>query len=111
MHEITDIEKLEELITSGAVFILYGGAHCSVCHTLRPQLEKMLASNYPNITSLYIDCEASAKICAQYSVFALPVVQFYIEGKKVTELARSFGIKQLRQSMQRSYNIWNENLS
>ena len=109
MHEITDIEKLGKLKTSGAVFILFGGKHCNVCHALRPQLENMLESHYPDITSAYIDCEASPDICAQHSVFTLPVVQFYIEGKKVTEFARSFSIEQLRQSMYRSYTIWREN--
>ena len=109
MYEISDIEELDKLKTSGAVFILFGGKQCNVCHALRPQLESMLASHYPDITSIYIDCEASADICAQYGVFTLPVVQFYIEAMKITEFARSFSIEQLRQSMQRSYSMWQEN--
>lgn len=108
MHEITDIEKLVQMKTSGAVFILFGGKQCNVCHVLRPQLEKMLETHYPDITSAYIDCEVSPDICAQHSVFTLPVVQFYIEGMKVTEFARSFSIEQLRQSMHRSYTMWHE---
>lgn len=110
MHEITNIEQLAKMKTSGAVFILFGGKHCNVCHTLRPQLATMLESHYPDIASAYIDCEVSPEICAQHSVFTLPVVQFYIEGKKVTEFARSFSIEQLRQAMQRSYNMWHESL-
>jgi thioredoxin-like negative regulator of GroEL len=108
MHEINDIEKLVKMKTSGAVFILFGGKNCNVCHALRPQLENMLESHYPDITSAYIDCEVSPEICAQHSVFTLPVVQFYIEGRKVTEFARSFSIEQLRQSMNRSYTMWHE---
>ena len=109
MNEISEIEKLEELKASGAVFILFGGKHCNVCHALRPQLEDMLQSDYPQIVPVYIDCEVSPEICAQYSVFSLPVVQFYIEAKKVTEFARSFSIQQLSQSMHRSYTMWQEN--
>jgi thioredoxin-like negative regulator of GroEL len=108
MHEITDIEHLEKIKTSGAVFILFGGKRCNVCHILRPRLENMLESHYPDITSVYIDCEVSPDICAQHSVFSLPVVQFYLEGMKVTEFARSFGVEQLRQSMRRSYIMWHE---
>jgi thioredoxin len=110
MYEVTDTETLLDMKTSAAVFILFGGKQCNVCHALRPQLENMLELHYPDITSVYIDCEVSPDICAQHSVFTLPVVQFYIEGKKVTEFARSFSIEQLRQSMQRSYTIWRENL-
>lgn len=108
MREITDLEELAKMKASGAVFILFGGKHCNVCHALRPQLVNMLESHYPDITSAYIDCEVSPDICAQHSVFTLPVVQFYIEGLKVTEFARSFSIEQLRQAMQRSYSIWHE---
>lgn len=108
MHEITDIEKLVAMKASGAVFILFGGKQCNVCHALRPQLEKMLATHYPDIISAYVDCEVSPDICAQHSVFTLPVVQFYIEGMKVSEFARSFSIEQLRQSMHRSYTMWHE---
>jgi len=109
MYEVTDIEQFEKIKISGAVFILFGGKQCNVCHALRPQLENMLESNYPDITSVYIDCEVSPDICAQNSVFSLPVVQFYIEGKRVTEFARSFSVEQLRQSMYRSYAMWHEN--
>jgi thioredoxin-like negative regulator of GroEL len=109
MHKITDFDTLEKMKTSGAVFILFGGKQCNVCHAIRPQLENMLDSHYPDITSAYIDCTASPDICAQYNVFTLPVVQFYIEGMKITELARSFGVEQLRQAMHRSYIMWHEN--
>jgi thioredoxin-like negative regulator of GroEL len=109
MYEVTDIEKLEKIKTSGAVFILFGGKRCNVCHALRPQLGTMLETHYPDVTSVYIDCEVSPDICAQNSVFSLPVVQFYIDGKKVTEFARSFSVEQLRQSMHRSYTMWHEN--
>lgn len=109
MHEIADIEKLEKIKTSGAVFLLFGGKQCNVCQVLRPQLQNMLESYYPDVTSAYIDCEVSPDICAQHSVFSLPVVQFYIEGMKVTEFARSFSVEQLKQSMHRSYAMWQEN--
>jgi len=109
MHEITDIEELDRLKTTGAVFILFGGKQCNVCHAIRPQLVNMLDSHYPDITSVYIDCETSPTICAQYNVFTLPVVQFYIDGMKITEFARSFSVEQLRQSLHRSYIIWHEN--
>lgn len=108
MQEITDLVKLEKIKASGAVFILFGGKQCNVCHVLRPQLENMLASYYPDMQAVYIDCEDGADICAQHSVFSLPVVQVYIEGMKITEFVRSFSIEQLRQSIYRSYTMRHE---
>jgi thioredoxin-like negative regulator of GroEL len=109
MHQITDIERLEKMKSLDAVLILFGGKQCNVCRVLRPQLENMLASYYPEMQAAYIDCEVSPDICAQHGVFSLPVVKVYIEGMKITEFARSFSVDQLRQSIYRSYNIWHEN--
>lgn len=109
MLEVSDLEQLEKIKKSGAVFILFGGRRCNVCHALRPRLENMLESHYPDMTSVYIDCEVSPDICAQHSVFSLPVVQFYLDGRKVTEFARSFSVEELRQSMHRSYTMWHDN--
>ena len=108
MQELTSIEALEDMKYSGAVFILFGGKQCNVCQALRPQLEAMLETHFPDMTAAYIDCELSADICAQHSVFSLPVVQVYIEGMKISEAARSFSVEQLRQSIQRSYSMWHE---
>ncbi len=104
------LEQLQTTIrTEVGVLLYFSGENCNVCHALRPRLENMLELHYPDMTSVYIDCEASPDICAQHSVFSLPVVQFYIEGKKVTEFARSFSVEQLKQSMHRSYAMWHEN--
>ena len=108
MHKISNIEELEKFKSCGGVFILFGGNQCHVCHSLQPRLEEMLEQHYPDLTRLYIDCQSSPDICAQHSVFSLPVVQFYIEGNKITEFARSFSIEQLRQSMHRAYTLWHE---
>ena len=105
------MQELNDLKASGAVLILFGGRHCNVCGVLKPQLERMLELHYPDIASVYIDCKVSPDICAQHSVFTLPVVQFYIDDMKVTEYARSFSVEQLRQSMIRSYKMWQESQS
>jgi thioredoxin-like negative regulator of GroEL len=78
MQQITSTESLEEIKSLGAVLILFGGKHCTVCQVLLPQLENMLALHYPGMQTAYVDCEVSADICAQHSVFSLPVVKVYI---------------------------------
>ncbi len=106
MQNITDLETLERLKAEGAVFILFGGKHCTVCHSLRPQLASMLDQHFPDMRSVYVDCETSPEICAQHSVFSLPVVNVYIEGMLVTEDARAFSLSKLMQSIERPYAMW-----
>ncbi|MDH5517594.1 MAG: thioredoxin family protein [Gammaproteobacteria bacterium] len=108
MQTITDCETLERLTAKHAVFILFGGQHCGVCQTLKPQLSAMIEQRFPEMIGVYVECEKSAYLCAQHSVFTLPVVKAYIDGMKVAEMARSFSIKQLEQAIERPYSMWQQ---
>jgi len=106
MQHVTDITLLDNMKSNGAVLILFGGKHCAICQSIRPQLTTMLEQHFPDIQGIYIDCETSAEICAQHSVFSLPVVQAYIDGMKIAEEVRAFSLKQLAQTIERPYTMW-----
>jgi thioredoxin-like negative regulator of GroEL len=106
MREVTDAAELAQLQAQSAVFILFGGAHCQVCNTLRPKLEALLVREFPRLEALYVDCARSPELCAQCGVFSLPVVQAWIGGGKVAEAARSFGIGELQRQLARPYLLW-----
>ena len=88
--------------------ILFGGEHCAVCRSLRPQLESLLATRLPSMAAVYIDCEKSPAICAQHHVFVLPAVSVYIEGKLTIEEARAFSLNELIRRTEHSYTLWTE---
>lgn len=106
MQHITDINLLHDMKSTGAVFILFGGQHCAICQNIRPQLAAMLEQQFPDMQGIYVDCEISPDICAQQSVFSLPVVKAYIDGMKIAEEVRAFSIKQLAQTLERPYAMW-----
>ena len=108
MQVISDTETLEQIKTGGAVCILFGGEHCSVCHSLRPQLTAMLEQHYADMRAVYIDCAKSPGLCAQTAIFSLPAVKVYIEGMLVTEDARAFSLHDLMQRIEKSYALWLE---
>jgi len=108
MQNIIDIEILEKLKQEGALFVLFGGEHCNVCQSLRPQISTMLEQRFPEMQIIYIDCEAAPEICAQHRVFSLPAVKVYIEGMLIVEDARVFSLSNLRQRMERPYAMWLE---
>ena len=108
MHTITDTGQLNQLKNNGAVFILFGGQSCAVCSSLKPKLDSIIMQRLPKMSTVYIDCELSPDICAQHSVFSLPVVKAYIEGMLIAEESGSFSIEPLIQKIERSYSIWSE---
>jgi len=111
MQTITDIEQLNHLKKNGTLFILFGGESCGVCKSLKPKLESIIEQRLPKMNSAYIDCELSPDICAEHSVFSLPVVKAYIEGMLIAEESRSFAIEPLIKQIERSYAMWSETLS
>jgi thioredoxin-like negative regulator of GroEL len=106
MQNITDLETLETILHEGALFVLFGGAHCNVCQSLRPRLQSMVDRYFPNMQTVYIDCEVSPDICAQHNVFSLPVVKVYIDGMLALEDARAFSLNELITRIERPYTIW-----
>ena len=110
MLHITDIALLNEMKSNGALFILFGSQHCSVCQSIHPQLNSMLEQQFPGMRGVYIDCENSPEICAQHSVFSLPVVKAYIDGMKIAEETRAFSLKQLAKTIERPYLMWKQSM-
>ena len=106
MKNITDIALIENLLSKGALFILFGGPTCGVCKSIRPQLEALLEEHFPEMNSAYIDCETSPEICAQFSVFSLPVVKVFIEDKLIVKEFGAFSISQLKEKLDRPYSMW-----
>jgi len=106
MQNITDLETLAAMSNEGALLVLFGGAQCSICQSLRPRLTSLIDKYFPRMQTVYIDCEASPEICAQHSVFSLPVVKVYIDGMLVVEDARAFSLNDLIERIERPYAMW-----
>lgn len=106
MHSVRDSQALEQLISADATLVLFGGARCAVCRSIRPKLEAMLQPRFSRLRFVYVDCEHTPEICARYGVFSLPVVKVYIEGMLVAEDARAFGIQDLAARIERPYALW-----
>lgn len=106
METVTDLADLTALILKQpGLVVLFGGANCAVCHTIKPKLTQMLTEAYPEIKQVYIDCQQTTDICAQNAVFSLPVVRVYFDGQLFIEKARSFSLPGLVNEMVRPYQM------
>ncbi|SHK26897.1 Thioredoxin [Marinobacter antarcticus] len=84
MQNVSSEEVLSELIQSSpAVLLLYGGASCGVCQSIKPRLEALAREEFPNLVTAYIDCQGAATpLCAARGIFSLPVVQLWFNEQK-----------------------------
>lgn len=98
---LTTEAQLHEQLATPALLVLYGGAHCGVCHALRPRLEELMAEHFADVALACVDCADAPELCAQQGVFSVPVLRVYVQGKLALEYARSFSLHEVAAQMQR----------
>ncbi|SFV85597.1 Thioredoxin [hydrothermal vent metagenome] len=90
-----------------AILVLFGGTNCGICQVIKPQIEAKFSDKFPDLVRVYIDCEQSQDICAQHSVFSLPVVQVFFMGQKFIEEVRGFSLLDLEQKIEQVFTKMN----
>lgn len=97
--------ELEELISANAMTLVYfGGESCGVCRAVKPKLIELLR-DYPKMVSGSVDAEKYLETAAEYSVFTIPVILVFVEGKEVIRAARHFSLVELEEKIARYYEV------
>ena len=101
-------EQLDAILKQyPAVLLLFGAPSCGVCQVLKPQIDAMLAEDFPQMQLVYIDCEAHLELAARYNVFSLPVVETIFYGKSFTRFSKVFSLGDLKEAIARPYELLN----
>lgn len=108
MDKLNSIEEGRNFIKANKLALLYiSTENCSVCHALLPKVEEMLL-RYPSIVSKKIDGGEVAEVAGEFSVFTVPAIIFYIEGKEIIRKARFISMDELEWSIERYYKMIEE---
>lgn len=107
MHSLNTIDAFNHFVQQHpACLLLFGGVDCGVCQTLKPRIEQLCTEHYPQLNTAYIDCQQDGRaLCAQQSVFSLPVVEWWFGGQCGGRLARSFALGELKAEIERPYRL------
>jgi len=85
---LTSMEEIDAFIMNNRFSLLYfSRENCSVCHGLLPQVEAII-NNYPNIQLGLIDTDDIQAVAGKFSIFTVPVILLFIEGKEMMREAR-----------------------
>ncbi|WP_372737133.1 thioredoxin family protein [Neptunomonas sp.] len=79
-------------IAQGAVLVMFGSKTCGVCRVIWPQLLAELESRWPELQLIYVDCGSDPQACAQNSVFSLPVIKLFFDGRQYLERIQVFSL-------------------
>jgi thioredoxin-like negative regulator of GroEL len=105
MIELYSNESIEKFIKDNKVSVLYfSSKDCNVCKALLPKIEKLF-NIYNKIKLAKVEIDKVQLAAGEYSIFTLPVIILYIEGKETIREARFISISELQNKIARFYEI------
>ena len=106
MKLMNDVKMINENIENNSFLLGYfTTTSCNVCKDLLPKLEKML-EKFPKIKSIKGEADVEKRIAGEFSVYAVPTIILFIEGKETFRYARNVGIDELKEKIERYYNMF-----
>ena len=103
METAADYLEIDAILASSSLVLLYcSQPACSVCKSLLPKVESLM-KKYPKVTSLYVDLDQIQEFAGQYTVFNMPSILFFTEGKEQFRLVRAFGLNELEDKIEKIY--------
>ncbi len=105
MIELNTLEEMDGFIKNNTIAMFYFTSEgCNVCGGLLPKIEEMLIK-FPKIKVSKIKVDKFTKAAGQYSIFTLPGILVYIEGKEIIREARFISVEILEETIERYYNM------
>jgi thioredoxin-like negative regulator of GroEL len=100
------IENIQKLIKENMAVMLYFSAPtCNVCHALKPKLFDAIEKNFQAFEIVSIDVSCEQEIAAHYSVFAIPTLLIFLDGREFVRKSRHMSIDEVIAEIKRPYEI------
>ncbi|GEQ61706.1 putative thioredoxin or thiol-disulfide isomerase [Vagococcus lutrae] len=101
MELLKDIETVKQHIAEEKLSLLYiGQENCSVCHGLKPQIQKIM-SEFPDVYTMEVDAMDVPEVAGEFQVLTVPVVLLFVEGKEYLRKARIIQTAQFKSEVEK----------
>lgn len=106
MEALESYARLKELVAAErAVLFYFSSPGCGVCKSVKPKVIALVQEHFPRLPMYYVDIEAVPEASGQLSVFSIPAVLVFFEGRETIREARNFGIMELGAKIDRYYSL------
>ena len=103
-HILNSVEEFENIKNSQKAFVLYiTDGTCNVGENIAPKLEKLIADHFPKLKMYYSYTSNTPEISAQLSIFTVPTLLVYFDGKLYIQKSRTFSLQELATEIERYY--------
>lgn len=107
MKSINSYKEIIKVIESGYPVLLYlSREECGLCKSLKPKVENLI-KEYQYLKAYYVDLNIDPVVAGQLSIFTIPGILIYIDGKESYREARYISIEHLKNYLERLKSILN----
>ncbi|MBM7599714.1 thiol-disulfide isomerase/thioredoxin [Virgibacillus halotolerans] len=100
---LTSLNMVESFIDKHPLAFLYiSRPNCSVCHGLLPQVQELMM-RYPDIHLAHIDVTEVPELAGKFSIFTVPVLLLFVDGKEYIREARIVHMQLLEDKIDKIY--------
>lgn len=105
MKQLQSFESAERFIKENKIAFLYLSSHnCPVCTGLFSKVEELL-KKYKKIACARVQVDEVEQVAGQFSVFTVPAIILFIDGKEKLREARFISISDLQHKIDRFYDF------
>ncbi len=102
----SSLEDLQEILNKEKASAIYFSSNgCGVCEALKPKIQDLIFSEFPNIKFIEIKSEIHPEINGHFGVFSAPTFLVFLEGKEYVRKVRNMSVRELYQEISRNYNL------
>lgn len=104
--EVKSLEEFSNLKANEPALLAYFSTNtCNVCKVLKPKVEELIQTEFPQIKLVYSQSDKLPEVAAQNQVFAAPTILIFFEGREYIRKSRNIGIGELKQEIERPYSM------
>lgn len=106
MKDLVSHKEYLEFILNEAVLIYFSTPECNVCKILKPKLIEFIKQNFPRIEMAYVDTTKLPEVSAQNSIFTVPTICVYLDGKEFIRRSRNINLTVFKSELERPYSLY-----
>jgi len=103
---IISIEDYNQFVKDNLLAVVYFSTPlCGVCKVIKPKIFEMLKEEFPETKFGYVDASAHKEIASQQSIFTVPTILFFAEGKEFLRESRNIDLSKAHSTLLRIYSL------
>jgi thioredoxin-like negative regulator of GroEL len=108
---ITSKDQLDKALYGDkeeAALVYFSHENCNVCKVLRPKVAELISNKFPKIDLIYSDTQKYPEISGQYSVFTVPTILVFFDGREYIRESRFVNLSKFEERIHKLYEAYFE---